>query len=67
MQVAQRRRRTIGASGKDESPVLGIMERGGKVRTVVIPNRKKKTLKTGVKKHVEAGSALYIDFLLSSD
>jgi transposase-like protein len=36
-----------------------------KVRTSVIPNRRKKTLQGEVKKHVEAGSALYTDFLLS--
>jgi transposase-like protein len=41
------------------------VERGGKVRTVVVPNRRKKTLQAEVKKHVEAGSALYTDFLLS--
>jgi transposase-like protein len=65
MHVAQRRRRITGTGGKDKTPVLGIMERGGKVRTVVVPNRKKRTLQTEVKKHVEAGSALYTDFLLS--
>jgi transposase-like protein len=65
MHVAQRRRRITGTGGKDKTPVLGIIERGGKVRTVVVPNRKKKTLQAEVKKHVEAGSALYTDFLLS--
>jgi transposase-like protein len=65
MHVAQKRRRITGTGGKDKTPVLGIMERGGKVRTMVIPNRKKRTLQTEVKKHVEAGSALYTDFLLS--
>ncbi len=65
MHVAQRRRRITGTGGKDKTPVLGIMERGGKVRTMVVPNRKKRTLQTEVKKHVEAGSALYTDFLLS--
>jgi transposase-like protein len=45
--------------------VLGIVERGGKVRTIVIPNRKKKALQSEVRKHVEAGAALYTDALLS--
>ena len=45
---------------------MGILERGGKVRTrVVIPNRKKKALQAEVRKHVEAGSALYTDALQS--
>jgi transposase-like protein len=65
MHVTQRRRRITGTGGKDKTPVLGIVERGGKVRTVVVPNRKKRTLQAEVKKHVEAGSALYTDFLLS--
>ena len=45
--------------------VMGILERGGKVRTTVVPNRKKKALQAEVKKHVEAGAALYTDALLS--
>ena len=44
---------------------MGILERGGKVRTIVVPNRKKQALQSEVKKHVEAGSALYTDALLS--
>jgi transposase-like protein len=44
---------------------MGIMERGGKVRTIVVPNRKKHALQSEVKKHVEAGSALYSDALQS--
>ncbi len=46
---------------------MGILERGGKVRTKVVADRKKKTLQTEVKKHVEAGSALYSDALLPYD
>lgn len=65
MHIAQRRRRITGTGGKDKTAVMGIMERGGKVRTVVIPNRKKHAIQSEVKKHVEAGSALYTDFLLS--
>jgi transposase-like protein len=44
---------------------MGILERGGKVRTVVVSNRRRATLQTEVKKHVEAGAALYTDALLS--
>ncbi len=44
---------------------MGILERGGKVRTAIVSNRKKFALQSEVKKHVEAGSALYTDFLLS--
>jgi transposase-like protein len=67
MHVAQRRRRITGTGTKDKTAVIGILERGGKVRTSVVPNRRKKTLQAEVRQHVEAGSALYTDFLLSYD
>jgi transposase-like protein len=44
---------------------MGILQRDGKVRTVVVPNRKKEALQDEVTKHVETGSALYTDALLS--
>ncbi len=65
MHVAKRQRRITGTGGKDKTPVIGILERGGKVRVSVIPNRRKQALQAEVKKHVEAGSALYTDALLS--
>src|SRR4030081_3641519 len=41
------------------------MERGGEVRTAVVPNVRRKPLHTEIKKHVEAGSAIYSDALKS--
>jgi transposase-like protein len=67
MHVEKRARRITGTGSKDKVPVMGILERGGKVRTKVVPNRKKHALQTEVHKHVEAGSALYSDALLSYD
>jgi transposase-like protein len=64
MHISERKRRITG-TGKDKTAVMGILERGGKVRTAVIPNRKKKVLQAEVRKHVEAGAALYTDALLS--
>jgi transposase-like protein len=65
MHVAKRERRITGTGSKDKTAVVGILERGGKVKTKVVDNRKKKTLQAEVRKHVEAGSALYTDALLS--
>jgi transposase-like protein len=65
MHVAERKRRITGTGGKDKTAVMGIVERGGKVVTKVVPNRKKSALQAEVRKHVEAGSALYTDALLS--
>jgi transposase-like protein len=65
MHVGKRARRITGTGGKDKTAVMGILERGGKIKTVVIPNRKRKAIQSEVQKHVEAGSALYTDALLS--
>ncbi len=65
MHAGKRAQRITGTGGKDKTAVMGILERGGKVRTKVVPNRKKKALQAEVRKHVEAGSALYTDALLS--
>ncbi|MGA2877057.1 MAG: IS1595 family transposase [Nitrososphaerales archaeon] len=65
MHLAQRKRRITGTGTKDKTAVMGILERGGRVRTVVVPNRKKHALQTEVRKHVQAGAALYSDALLS--
>jgi transposase-like protein len=65
MHVAQRKRRITGTGTKDKTAVMGILQRGGKVRATVVPNRKRHALQAEVKKHVEAGSALYTDALLS--
>lgn len=67
MHASKRERRITGTGGKDKTVVMGILERGGKVRTAVMPSRKKKALQAEVRKHVEAGSALYTDALLSYD
>jgi transposase-like protein len=65
MHIEKRKRRITGTGTKDKTAVMGILERGGKVRTSVVPNRKKQALQAEVKKHVEAGAALYTDALLS--
>ncbi len=65
MHKVKRAIKITGTGGKDKTAVMGILERGGKVRTKVVPNRKKSALQAEVRKHVEAGSALYTDALLS--
>lgn len=65
-----RERKITGTGGKDKTMVMGILqrERNGKparVRTKVISNRKKNVIQSEVRRHVEAGSALYTDDLKS--
>jgi transposase-like protein len=65
MHLSERKRRITGTGTKDKTAVMGILERGGKIRTTVVPNRKKHELQSQVRQHVEAGAALYSDALLS--
>jgi hypothetical protein len=65
MHVSERKRRITGTGTKDKTAVMGILERGGKVRGTVVPNRKKRALQTEVYRHVGAGAALCSDALKS--
>jgi transposase-like protein len=67
MHRSKRERVITGTGGKGKTAVMGILERGGKVRTTVVDNRKKKTLQNEVRKHVLAGSAIFTDALKSYD
>jgi transposase-like protein len=67
MHYSKRQARITGTGGKDKVAVMGLLERGGEVRTAIVPNRKKAALQSEVHKHVAAGSALYSDALLSYD
>jgi transposase-like protein len=63
MHLSERRHRITGTGTKDKTAVMGILERGGKIRTTIVPNGKKHELQSRVRKHVEAGAALYSDAL----
>jgi len=65
MHISKRERRITGTGGKDKTAVMGILERGGEVRTAIIPSRRKAVIQAEVRKHVEAGAALYTDALPS--
>jgi transposase-like protein len=67
MQASKRATRITGTGGKDKTAVLGILERGGKVRKKVVSNTRKKALQSEVRTHVLAGSALFTDALKSYD
>jgi transposase-like protein len=65
MHASKRAAKITGTGGKDKTAVMGILERGGKVRTKVLDNTKKKTLQAEIRQHVLAGSALFTDALQS--
>jgi transposase-like protein len=52
-------KRGRGAAGK--TPVIGIIQRNGSVRTIAIPNVGSATLQALIKEHVEMGSTIYTD------
>lgn len=56
-----RKRKISGTGGKDKTAVVGLLERDGKVRASVVPDRKTRTLQNHVQRHVERGSSLYTD------
>jgi transposase-like protein len=49
----------------DKTPVMGILERGGTVRAMVVKNHRRPELHAEIRKHVEPGSMLYTDDLHS--
>jgi len=67
MHVDKRERRITGTGGKDKAAVMGILERGGAIKTKVVDDRKATTLLPEVRRHVAAGTALYTDALQSYD
>jgi hypothetical protein len=67
MHKAKRERVITGTGGKDKTIAMGMVERGGEVRTFVVGSRRKKELQAYVREHVEAGSAIFTDELLSYD
>ncbi len=50
-----------------KSIVVGLLERGGNVRTKVIPNTRTRTLQTEVRENVKPGSHIFTDTLASYD
>jgi transposase-like protein len=65
MHKDRRAKKITGTGGKDKTAVMGILERGGKVITRVVPSTKKKALQSEIREHVLAGSALFTDSLKS--
>ena len=67
MHRADKARKIHGTGGTGKVAVMGLLERHGEVRTVVVPNIKRKTLEAHVNDHIEAGSVVYSDGLKSYD
>lgn len=59
------KRRHLGARDTGKIAVMGLLERHGEVRTMVVAGTKRRMLHGEVSKHVEAGSTVYSDALRS--
>ncbi len=65
MHVKKRAQRIHSGGVHDKTPVMGILQRGGSVRAMVVKNHKRVHLHAEIKKHVAPGSTLYTDDLHS--
>lgn len=50
-----------GRSFKDKIPVFGVLQRGGNVSAIVVPNTKASTLRLLIKQLIESGSNVFTD------
>lgn len=55
----QKGKRRRGAAHK--TAVVGLRERGGRVRSLVVPNLKSPTLRAAIRQHVARGTLVYTD------
>jgi transposase-like protein len=65
MHAKDRKKKIHGTGGTDKAMVLGMVERGGKVRATVVERRTKSELQAHVRQTVEAGAAIFSDELKS--
>jgi transposase-like protein len=65
MHAHKRAEKIHGRGPVGKAIVSAVLERHGKVRATVIPNRRKKAVQDHVREHVEAGATVYSDELKS--
>jgi transposase-like protein len=65
MHKAIRARKITGTGGSGKVVVMGMLERGGKVKATVIPDRHKTTLQGNVVRSIEAGAEVFTDELIA--
>lgn len=53
MHLSERQRRITGTGGADKTVVFGMLERDGRIRAKVMPDRKRESLQAEIKEHVK--------------
>ncbi|MCI0563956.1 MAG: IS1595 family transposase, partial [Nitrososphaera sp.] len=61
MHKSVRDRKIKGRGGSSKTAVMGLLERHGEVRAMVVRNIRRQALHTEVKQHIEQGSSVYSD------
>ena len=61
MHVSKRREKIMGTGGRDKVPVLGILKRKGRVRTSVVPDVTRQTLRGRVLANVAPDTQVFTD------
>src|SRR6185295_18449749 len=59
------KRKHEGTGGAGKVAVMGLLERHGEVRTMVVPNVRRETLQPAVERHIEQGANVYTDAYVS--
>jgi transposase-like protein len=67
MHEDKRAKKITGRGPKNKTIIMGVIERGGEVRTTVVPTPRKGDVQRYVKEHALAASALFTDDLKSYD
>jgi transposase-like protein len=65
MHQSKRARAITNAPNRGKALVMGILERGGQIRTTMLPNLSRPLIHAEVRKNVKAGAALYTDSMHS--
>lgn len=65
MHLKRRQQKAAGRGAVGKAVVMGILERGGEVRTFVVENTRRAAIQAKVRENVEPGSNLYTDALAS--
>jgi len=65
MHRSEKARKIHGTGGSGKVAVMGLLERHGEVRTMVVANTKRNSLRKEINTHVEPGSMVYSDALKS--
>jgi len=57
----EHKRKHLGSGGAGKVAVMGLLERHGEVRTMIVANTVQETMESHIRNHVEAGASIHTD------